>query len=119
MLKNNVKKVAICLIMLAVLGLVLKINFVKGNDIFNQLPTPQNSVENIAEGNRVNNTPNENTGSENLQNNTNVNTNTNANVNKPATTPYTGIGDNSSIIFITIFIASAVYAFIKIKKYEF
>ena len=57
---------------------------------------------------------------QNKNQNQNLNTNVanNKNENAPTTTPYTGIEDYSSAIFIVIFAASAIYAYKKIRDYK-
>ncbi|MGN1311135.1 MAG: hypothetical protein ACI4VP_05535 [Clostridia bacterium] len=57
---------------------------------------------------------------ENQNKNQNLNTNVanNKNENAPTTTPYTGIEDYSSAIFIVIFAVSAIYAYKKIRDYK-
>ena len=57
---------------------------------------------------------------ENQNKNQNLNTDgtVTKNENAPTTTPYTGIEDYSSAIFIVIFAASAVYAYKKIRDYK-
>ena len=71
------------------------------------------SAEQIPEGNRGNNTTQG-------TNNNNVTTpgNTNSNENLPESTPYTGIGDYSGLIFVGIFAVSAIYAYKKVKEYN-
>ena len=120
MVKNNVKKIIICVIAIAMVLVVATRTFAPQSGVLNELmaqntnATPVNEntiIQNIAEGQRPSNS-NQSLG--NL--NTNTNTNTNKNVNAPTTTPYTGIGDYSTYIFIGIFVVSAIYAYKKIKE---
>ena len=128
MLKKNVKKIIVCIVFLAILALTIKTTLATDNnvDLYNQL-TSLNGNEKIQEGakegSQIPAASNSNNALNSAGNNSNTNTNTNTNNNvannKPATTPYTGIEDNSSIVFIVIFIAAAVYGYIKVKKYDF
>ena len=115
MLKNNLKKILVCLIVIAVLLLTIKTSFATNSsdngDIFNKL-SGLNSAdgENIQSGNRVNENGSMNINTNTAKNNTAENT--------PKTTPYTGIDNGATIVFIGIFVVSAVYAFIRVKKYD-
>ena len=111
MLKFNVKKVIICLIAMVFIMLMANKSFASSNgDIFNKLNNlDDTNSEQIQSGNRASNTDVE-------DNNTNTNTNTNEN--KPKETPYTGLSDGSTVVFIAIFIGTAVYGAIKVKKYN-
>lgn len=120
-MKNNVKKIIVCLIaMTMVIVVATKTWATDNNDKVNQM------LQNMKDSNQ-NSTINESDESEDIKNgtrntntdNTNaLNTNANSNANKPTTTPYTGAGDYSTIIFIVIFAVSAVYAYKKIKDYN-
>lgn len=121
MLKNNVKKIIICLISITMVIAVASKTLATDNngDVLNEI---NNMLQN-----KNNTTISENTTPEKMNeipegnkalNNTNANTNSNTNQNAPTTTPYTGIGDYSSVILIVIFAVSAVYAYKKIKDYN-
>ena len=121
MVKNNVRKIIVCLICVVMVLAVAKTCLATGNDndILNQLKTgngtPGNSpkAEEIPEGE----TPNKLDPNNTLNKNDNLKPNNTPN-NAPTTTPYTGIGDYSSIIFIGIFAVSALYAYKKIREYN-
>ena len=117
MSKNNVRKLIVCVIMILLLVFTVKtVSASNTSELFNQLTA--NDAEEIREGENTN-TPN---AVENNALNTNTNTNTSINnttENKPATAPDTGLSDGSTIVFIGLFIVSAIYAFIRVKKYEF
>lgn len=67
-------------------------------------------IAEIPEG-TVNKTP-LNTNTETTVNNTEVKENL------PESTPYTGIGDYSGLIFVAVFGISAIYAYKKVKEYN-
>ena len=119
MLKFNVKKVIICLIAMVFIMLMANKSFASSNgDIFNKLNNlDDTNSEQIQSGNRASNTDVEDNNT-NTNTNTNINTNTNTNENKPKETPYTGLSDGSTVVFIAIFIGTAVYGAIKVKKYN-
>ena len=124
MLKNNLRKLIVCVLAIVLLALVMKTSFATDNgiDILNQLPNE--NVQQIPEGENTttqpeNTTLNTNTNTNtNINTNPNTNTNTNTNTNVPTTTPHTGIGNDFTIVFVAIFIASAIYAYKKIKEYN-
>lgn len=121
MSKNSIKSLVVCVIAIIMVLLVAKTSFavenifdLKGenNALTSDDPnTPAIQIEdgNIPEANTNNNT--------NKLENTTVN-NQNKSTNAPTTTPYTGIGDYSTYIFIGIFAISAIYAFKKIRDYN-
>ncbi len=119
MLKNNIKKVIISLIaVFSVVSVACTTFATDGEDWLSQMLQGNNAVinnvtdvENIPEGENTNTNLNTN-------NNSNTNTNTNVNENRPATTPYTGIGDYSGLIFVAIFTVSAIYAYKKVREYN-
>lgn len=123
-MKNNVKKIIVCLIAMAmVIVVATKTWATDNNDKVNQMlqnmkDSNQNST--INESNESEDIKNgtRNTNTDNTNNTNALNTNGNSNANKPTTTPYTGAGDYSTIIFIVIFAVSAVYAYKKIKDYN-
>lgn len=124
-MKNDVKRIIICVIAMTMVFVVAtKTLATDGSQNIGQMLEDmkkgnQNSTINeteeptdIESGNR--NTDN----NKNLNVNENQNENKNENENKPTTTPYTGIGDYSVIVFIVIFAISAVYAYKKIRDYN-
>lgn len=131
MVKSNVKKVIICLIAILVVILVVGKTFAKDattaddlRQMFagekNNSASPDDATD-IDEGTK-NNTLNgngdlSNKGNGNLGNIENTNGNL-KNEDKPTTTPYAGLEDYSSIIFIAIFVVSAIYAYKKIREYN-
>ena len=109
MSKNKI--LAVCLIAIIMVVLIGAKAFAAENiydALMNQDPEP------IAEGN-TDNTANQNVAA---QNNTTVQNNTAKQNNAPTTTPYTGIGDYSTYIFIGVFAVSAIYAYKKVKEYN-
>lgn len=130
-MKSDVKKIIICLIaILMVMVVATKTLATDGNknigDMLNEMKKEnQNSTINgteepddIESGNRITNTNMNTDNNKNFNVNENQNENKNENENKPTTTPYTGIGDYSVIVFIVIFAISAVYAYKKIRDYN-
>ena len=125
MIKNNLKKISVIIIMLVLLLFAVKTSFATDNDggIFNQINSLNNSNSGgtIQTGNRNNNTD---TNTNNTNNNTNTNTNTNTNnntnnnTNSPKTTPYTGANNSTTICFIILFAVSSIYAYKKIRDYD-
>ena len=125
MVKNNVKKLIICIIAITMVLVVATRTFASQSGVLNELMAQNTNAsningnteyQNIAEGQRTNNT----VGNESNVNNANqslANSNSNKNVNAPTTTPYTGIGDYSTYIFIGIFVVSAIYAYKKVREY--
>lgn len=130
-MKSDVKKIIICLIaILMVMVVATKTLATDGNtsigDMLNEMKKENQNLtingtdepDEIESGNRITNT-NTNINTDNNKNlNVNENQNENENENKPTTTPYTGIGDYSVIVFIVIFAISAVYAYKKIRDYN-
>ena len=112
MLKNSLKKVIVCVFSIAALVMVMRVSFAA--DILSQLNSIGNeNVQQIPEG--VNNSVTE----QPVQNiPTTNNTTNNTNENLPKTTPYTGIADNFSFVFVIIFAISAIYAYKKVKEYN-
>lgn len=130
-MKSDVKKIIICLIaILMVMVVATKTLATDGNtnigDMLNEMKKGnQNSTINgtedpadIESGNRITDTNMNTDNNKNLNINENQNENKNENENKPTTTPYTGIGDYSIVVFIAIFAISAVYAYKKIRDYN-
>lgn len=117
MLKNCTKVIVSLLIVLMIVTVATKALAANNlDDLLNDLNTGNNgnidgnNAQTIPEGeNKAENTP------ENL--NTTPTTGNNA-TNVPEKTPYTGIGDYSSIVFIAIFAVSAIYAYKKIRDYN-
>lgn len=129
---NNKKLTMIFILIIALL--FATITYVSANDISGDLPilTGNNVVNNENAGANENtntgntNTENSNTGNNETQNGNNANEpvtnaptgNNNVSGNNN-TLPTTGVaGDTTLFVFITICIASAVYAYIKIRKYN-
>lgn len=123
-MKNNVKKIIVCLIAMAmVIVVATKTWATDNNDKVNQMlqnmkDSNQNSTINESDESEDIKNGTRNTNTDNTNNTNALNTNENSNANKPTTTPYTGAGDYSTIIFIAIFAVSAVYAYKKIKDYN-
>ena len=118
MLKDNLKKVSVIIIILALLVFAVKTSFATNDEggIFEQISNlnKENSGGTIQTGTRNNNPDSNNP---NNTNNNNIN-NTNNNTNSPTTTPHTGVNNSSTIIFIVLFAASSVYAYKKIRDYD-
>ena len=118
MLKNCTKVIVSLLIVLMIVTVATKALAANNlDDLLNDLNTGNNgnidgnNAQTIPEGeNKTENTP------ENL--NTTPTTGNNAAANAPEKTPYTGIGDYSSLVFIAIFAVSAIYAYKKIRDYN-
>lgn len=87
------------------------LNQLKQNNVNKNTLKENQVVENIASGNVENKNTNLNTDKKN-------NVVNNKNENLPTTTPHTGIGDYSSVIFIAVFGVCAVYAYKKVKEYN-
>lgn len=115
MSKNKI--LTVCLIAIIMVVLVGAKAFAAENiydALMNQDPEP------IAEGN-TENTANQNVAAQNnalVESNNTTENNTAKQNNVPTTTPYTGIGDYSTYIFIGIFAISAIYAYKKVKEYN-
>ncbi len=79
-----------------------QLNILQGNGTSNEDTNNETVGNNVQSGNAINN----------IETNNQVNTNTNS-------LPQTGVEDNPTLfIFIAICIVSAVYAYIKIRKYN-
>ncbi len=125
-MKNNVKKIIVCLIAITMVILIAtKTLATDNNDKVNQM---LENMRNSNQGSTINENDesedikngirNKNTNNDNANNKDTLNINGNNNENKPTTNPYAGAGDYSTIIFIAIFAVSAVYAYKKIKDYN-
>ena len=117
MLKNNIRKVILSVIAIFLVIGVAYTTYATDSSILDEILKETN--ENISGNENVEEIP------EGVNNNvsSNANTNTNANTakvneNLPETTPYTGIGDYSGLIFVVIFGISAIYAYKKVKEYN-
>lgn len=105
MMKN--KKLIVVFILIVAFLLVM-VNYTKASDATDELPTiitnsNNNNVQNSANNANVNKT--------------NITPNTNSGNN--GTLPQTGVqGDTTLFIFIGICIVSAIYAYVKIRKYN-
>lgn len=112
------KKLMIVFILI-VTFLLLMVNYTKAANEVENLPTiiTGNNVQNNATAN--NQQDNNKTNNEELNNNSlNILGNTNADE-KNDTLPQTGIQEDTTLfIFIAICIASAIYAYFKIRKYN-
>lgn len=114
------KKIIISIIAILAVVVVATTTFAADNQTVGEMlnEMKQNNNTTIKE----NQTPEEIESGElkNQNKNQNLNTNgaNNKNENAPTTTPYTGIEDYSSAIFIVIFAASAIYAYKKIRDYN-
>lgn len=121
MLKNNLRKIIVCILAITLVALVMKTSFASdnGNSILSQLNSisSDGNIQQIQEGENTNKTQNE-TSNVNTNLNVTANVNTNANANVPTTTPYTGIDNNFTIVFVAIFVVSAIYAYKKIREYN-
>ena len=107
------KKVIISII--AILAVVVVANTTFASSVLDDLNgIKQNNNATIKENQNIENIKSEETKNQNL----NTNGANNKNENAPTTTPYTGIEDYSSAIFIVIFAASAIYAYKKIRDYN-
>lgn len=110
---KNMKKIVISLIAMALVVCVAHTTFASSvlDELFkegeNGVVNTEGNVEDIQEGNNAL-----------LNTNTSTNTNTNTSENLPESTPYTGIGDYTGLIFIAVFAVSAIYAFKKVKEYN-
>lgn len=79
----------------------------------------QNEIGNITKNEATTQIPEGNNTALNTNNNTNTNKdNVTTNENLPETTPYTGIGDYSGLIFVVVFGISAIYAYKKVREYN-
>lgn len=115
------KKIVLCMMaILLVVGMAYTTYASEGNimDQINDMlqnetgnVTKNEATEDIPEGTKNNTALNVNT-------TTDTNTNVNTNENLPASTPYTGIGDYSGLIFVAVFGISAIYAYKKVKEYN-
>ena len=129
MLKNNVKRIIVCIIVISMLVLATSRTFASGNILdaikanndntnINSSETP----EQIPEGTIKNENVNNNENNQNLNNNNqNLNSNnlpTEKTNNNPTETPNLGVGDYSTYIFIAMFAVSAIYAYKKIRDYN-
>lgn len=105
------KKIVISLIAMTLVVCVAHTTFASSvlDELFkegeNGVVNTEGNVEDIQEGN-------------NTLLNINTSTNTNTSENLPESTPYTGIGDYTGLIFIAVFAVSAIYAFKKVKEYN-
>ncbi len=110
------KKIVISIIAILTVVAVANTTFATSVlDDLNELKTNNNTTI------KENQTPEEIESGELENQNKNQNLSTdgvNSNKNAPTTTPYTGIEDYSSAIFIVIFAASAIYAYKKIRDYK-
>lgn len=125
-MNSNVKKIMVCLIAMIIVIAVATKTLATDNksvlDEINDLIKNNNSNTEVG-GNNIQNIDeipeaNSNTTANNQLNENNQNSNNANKQNTPTTTPYTGAGDYSTIIFIAIFAVSAVYAYKKIKDYN-
>ncbi len=100
--------------------LLIMVTATKASDNIGELPTIiTNQDNNNTQGSL--NTVNNETGNNNTVGNTNTNTNTNTNKNMANnnTLPQTGVQEDTTLfIFIGICIASAIYAYFRIRKYN-
>ena len=128
MIKNNLIKISVCIILIMTLVFVIGKSFATDSnnvDILNELTGLNNNNSSIPQANRTTanepNTTQDNTSNALNANNNNVNnlnSNANSNANKPATTPYTGIEHTPTILFILLFTGSTIYAYKKIRDYD-
>lgn len=122
MLKNNVKKIIICIVSIVMVVAVASKTLAADNksvlDEINEMMQNTNTTINENENiQQINEIPEENKQNE-VKNLDSSNTQLNKNENAPTTTPYTGIGDYSSFVFMVIFAISAIYAYKKIRDYN-
>lgn len=121
MMKNNVKKIVVSLIViLFVIGAVHTAYATSNNlPIIEELLQKGDQNTNTNTNVNLEEIPEVNTNASlNTNTNTNVNTNTNTNENKPASTPYAGASDYTGLIFVVVFGAVAMYAYKKVRDYK-
>ena len=118
MVKNNMKKIVVCIIIALMVTLAVSKTFASEN-LLNALLQPNgdntqtdwDKADQIKNGNVPENTEKPN---DVLNNNENKNTQNNT----PTETPNLGVGDYSTYIFIGIFAVSAIYAYKKVRDYN-
>lgn len=121
MMKN--KKLLIVFILILAFLLVM-VTYTKATDNVDELPTividPDNETSNNSSNNeQANNEANNNIANINTNESNNSNTNSNKNTENNEVLPQTGVqGDTALLIFISICIVSAIYAYFKIRKYK-
>ena len=126
MVKNNVKKVIVCLLMILMVVFAVNKSFAtdaSDSDTLNKLFKGENTNYSNENANEIenginNNALNQNNNPAKNNNLENSNIKNNSNENKPTTAPDTGIENYSSIVFVVIFVVSAIYAYKKIKEYN-
>lgn len=126
MSKSSIKKIVTCIVVIMMVLLIAKTTFAVEN-IFDlkddnksltsddpNTPATQIQEGNVQEGNTQEGNSDNNKKLEDIQKNAEEKPANSA----PTTTPYTGIGDYSSYVFIGIFAISAIYAYKKIRDYN-
>ncbi len=122
MIKNNVKKISICLVIVFIITLLGARTFATQN-LLDALAKPNNEGEKIdgTDADPIKEGTPAKTDSEPLDEKTEEKTEEKTPETKtqtPTETPNLGVGDYSTYIFIGLFAISAVYGFKKIREYK-
>lgn len=117
---KNMKKIIISLMaIILVIGVANTVFATEGNkSVLDEIDDMRkNETGNISKDGEISEIP-EGTDNKNTLNTETTPNNTEVKEELPETTPYTGIGDYSGLIFIAVFGISAIYAYKKVKEYN-
>lgn len=117
MMKSNVKKVIVSVVAILLLLGVACTTY--ATDIQQELAEIlSNQAGNIIHDGNLEDIPEGNNTNKVLNTKVETNSNTNISENLPVTTPHTGLGDYSGLIFVAVFAIAAIYAYKKVKEYN-